>query len=162
MDHVNYILVLLVGLLCCVAAVAGLARRFAVSYPIVLVIFGLVCSLLPRIPRIPLPPSLVFLVILPPLLYVAAWQTSWREFKYNMVSISSLAIFLVFFIAFAVAFAAARIQLATRISFRCRGFADRRRGHDLYRTQNRHASARRGSSRGREFAQRCDWLAGSP
>jgi monovalent cation/hydrogen antiporter len=106
MDHVNYILVLLVGLLCCVAAVAGLARRFAVSYPIVLVIFGLVCSLLPRIPRIPLPPSLVFFVILPPLLYVAAWQTSWREFKYNLASISGLAVFLVFFTAFGVAFAA--------------------------------------------------------
>jgi CPA1 family monovalent cation:H+ antiporter len=106
MDHLSYILVLLVGLLCCVAAVAGLARRFAVSYPIVLVIFGLVCSLLPRIPRIPLPPSLVFFVILPPLLYVAAWQTSWREFKYNLASISSLAVFLVFFTAFGVAFAA--------------------------------------------------------
>ncbi len=106
MNHVNYILVLLLGLLFSVAAVAGLARRFAVSYPIVLVIFGLVCSLLPRIPRIPLPPSVVFFVILPPLLYVAAWQTSWREFKYNLVSISSLAVFLVFFTAFGVAFAA--------------------------------------------------------
>jgi Na+/H+ antiporter len=106
MDHVNYILLLLIGLLCSVAAVAGLARRFAVSYPIVLVIFGLLCSLLPHIPRIPLPPSLVFLVILPPLLFVAAWQTSWREFKYTLVSISSLAIFLVFFTAFGVAFAA--------------------------------------------------------
>ncbi len=106
MDHVNYILVLLIGLLCAVAAVAGLARRFAVSYPIVLVIFGLLCSLLPHVPHVQLSPSLVFLVILPPLLYVAAWQTSWREFKYNLVSISSLAIFLVFFTAFGVAFAA--------------------------------------------------------
>jgi monovalent cation/hydrogen antiporter len=106
MDHVNYVLVLLIGLLCAVTAVAGLARRFAVSYPIVLVVFGLLCSLLPHIPHVPLPPSLVFLVILPPLLYVAAWQTSWREFKYNLVSISSLAVFLVFFTAFGVAFAA--------------------------------------------------------
>ena len=106
MDHVNYILVLLIGLLCSVAAVAGLARRLAVAYPIVLVIFGLLCSLLPYVPRIPLPPSLVFFVILPPLLYVAAWQTSWREFKFNLVSISSLALFLVIFTAFGVAFAA--------------------------------------------------------
>src|SRR6201986_2751706 len=106
MDHVNYILVLLIGLLFAVAAVAGLARRFSVSYPIVLVVFGLLCSLLPHIPHIPLPPSLVFLVILPPLLYVAAWQTSWQELKYNLVSISSLAVLLVFFTAFAVAFAA--------------------------------------------------------
>ena len=106
MDHVNYILVLLIGLLCSVTVVAGLARRLAVSYPIILVVFGLLCSLLPHIPHIPLPPSLVFLVILPPLLYVAAWQTSWQEFKYNLVSISSLAVLLVFFTAFGVAFAA--------------------------------------------------------
>jgi CPA1 family monovalent cation:H+ antiporter len=104
MEHVNSVVVLLLGLLCAVAAVAGLARRMAISYPIVLVLFGLLCSLLPRVPRIPLPPELVFLVILPPLLYVAAWQTSWQEFKYNLVSISSLAVLLVFFTAFGVAF----------------------------------------------------------
>ena len=97
---------LLIALLFSVAAVAGLARRVAISYPVVLVIFGLLCSLLPHIPRIPLPPSLVFLVILPPLLYLAAWQTSWREFQYNLVSISSLAVLLVLFTAFGVAFAA--------------------------------------------------------
>lgn len=106
MDHVNYILVLLIGLLFAVAAVAGLARRFALSYPIVLVMFGLLCSLIPHVPRIPLPPSIVFLVFLPPLLYVAAWQTSWREFRYNLVSTSSLAIFLVIFTAVGVAFTA--------------------------------------------------------
>lgn len=106
MAHVDYILVLLLGLLFSVAAVSGLARRFALSYPIVLVIFGLLCSLIPHVPRIPLPPSIVFLVFLPPLLYIAAWQTSWREFKYNLVSISSLAVLLVFFTAVGVAFAA--------------------------------------------------------
>jgi monovalent cation/hydrogen antiporter len=106
MDHVDSIVVLLLALLFAVTAVAGLARRFAVSYPIALVIFGLLCSLLPHVPRIPLPPSVVFLVILPPLLYVAAWQMSWREFKYNLLSITSLAVFLVFFTAIGVAFAA--------------------------------------------------------
>jgi Na+/H+ antiporter len=106
MHDVGYLLVLVTGLLLAVTAVAGLARRFAMSYPIALVIFGLLCSLIPRVPRIPLPPSIVFFVILPPLLYIAAWQTSWREFKYNLVSISSLAVLLVFFTAFAVAYAA--------------------------------------------------------
>ena len=106
MENVNYMLVVLLGLLFAVAAVAGLARRFSLSYPIVLVVFGLLCTLIPHVPRIPLPPSIVFLIFLPPLLYIAAWQTSWREFKYNLVSISSLAIFLVFFTAIGVAFAA--------------------------------------------------------
>jgi monovalent cation/hydrogen antiporter len=106
MQNVNTVVVLLIGLLFAVAAVAGFARRFALSYPIALVIFGLLCSLIPHVPRIPLPPSIVFLVFLPPLLYVAAWQTSWREFRYNLVSTSSLAIFLVFFTAIGVAFMA--------------------------------------------------------
>ena len=106
MAQVSYILVLVMGLLIAVAAVAGLARRFALSYPIVLVIFGLLCSLIPNVPRIPLPPSVVFVVFLPPLIYISAWQTSWREFKYNLASISSLAVFLVFFTAIGVAFAA--------------------------------------------------------
>lgn len=106
MDHVSYFVVLFIGLMLAVTAVAGVARRLAISYPILLVIFGLVCSLLPHVPRIQLPPSVVFLVILPPLLYIAAWQTSWREFKYNLVSISSLAVLLVFFTAIGVAFAA--------------------------------------------------------
>ena len=106
MEHVDTIVVLVIGLLCAVAAVAGLARRFAVSYPIALVIFGLLCSLLPHVPRIPLPPDVVFLVILPPLLYIAAWQTSWREFRYNIATISSLAVLLVLFTAIGVAFAA--------------------------------------------------------
>jgi CPA1 family monovalent cation:H+ antiporter len=106
MENLDYILVLVMGLLFAVAAVAGLARRFALSYPIVLVIFGLLCSLIPHVPRIPLAPSVVFLVFLPPLLYIAAWQTSWREFRYNLVSISSLAVFLVFFTAIGVAFTA--------------------------------------------------------
>jgi hypothetical protein len=70
MDHVNYILVLLIGLLCAVAAVAGLARRFAVSYPIVLVVFGILCSLLPHIPHVPLPPSLVFLALSRPYTFI--------------------------------------------------------------------------------------------
>ena len=143
MDHVNYILVLLIGLLCAVAAVAGLARRLGVSYPIVLVVFGLLCSLLPHVPHVQLSPSLVFLVILPPLLYAAAWQTSWREFKYNLVSISSLAVLLVFFTAFGVAFAGKwwlpGFNSATRISFGSAGFADRRGRCDFDRTQSGHA-----------------------
>ena len=97
---------LLLGLLIAIAVVAGLARRLSVSYPIVLVITGLLASLLPAVPNIPLPPDLVFLVFLPPLLFAAAWQTSWTDFKHNIVSISSLAIGLVFFTALGVALTA--------------------------------------------------------
>ena len=84
-------------LLLFIVAFGALARRLAVPYPIVLVIGGLALSLIPGIPKIALNPDLVFFVILPPLLYSAAWLTSWREFSYNLVSIFLLAFGLVTF-----------------------------------------------------------------
>jgi Na+/H+ antiporter len=93
-------------LLIAIALFAGLARRLSVSYPIMLVIAGLLSSFLPAVPRVPLPPDIVFLVFLPPLLFAAAWQTSWHDFKYNIVSIGSLAIGLVFFTAVGIAITA--------------------------------------------------------
>jgi CPA1 family monovalent cation:H+ antiporter len=80
-----------------------LAERLKTPYPIVLVVAGLVVSFIPGIPRITLNPEVVFLVVLPPLLYSAAWITSWRDFRYNMVSIFSLAFGLVGFTVLAVA-----------------------------------------------------------
>jgi CPA1 family monovalent cation:H+ antiporter len=80
-----------------------LARRLGTPYPIVMVIGGLGLSLVPGMPRITLNPDLVFLVILPPLLYAAAWTTSWRDFRYNLVSIVFLACGLVGFTVLAVA-----------------------------------------------------------
>jgi len=93
-------------LLFLVAAFAALARRLRVPYPIMLVVAGLLVSFVPGLPRVTLKPDLIFLVVLPPLLYAAAWQTSWREFRYNLVSICSLAIGLVAFTVTGVALAA--------------------------------------------------------
>jgi CPA1 family monovalent cation:H+ antiporter len=76
---------------------AAAARKLDTPYPIVLVIAGLALSFIPGTPRISLDPEIIFLVILPPLLYSAAWQTSWRDFHYNLVSIAMLAIGLVGF-----------------------------------------------------------------
>jgi len=84
-------------LLLFVVVFGALARRLAVPYPIVMVIGGLSLSFIPGIPKVTLDPDLVFFVILPPLLYSAAWLTSWREFSYNLVSIFLLAFGLVTF-----------------------------------------------------------------
>jgi Na+/H+ antiporter len=51
----------------------------------------LILSLIPVFPNISLDPTLVFLVVLPPLLYSSALQTSWREFRINLVQILLLA-----------------------------------------------------------------------
>src|SRR5256885_9229323 len=80
----------------------ALARKLKLPYPIVLVVAGLVLSFIPGIPHISLNPDVVFLVFLPPLLYSAAWFTSWRDFKYNIVSILFLAFGLVGFTVFGV------------------------------------------------------------
>ncbi|MFZ0739582.1 MAG: Na+/H+ antiporter [Candidatus Acidiferrales bacterium] len=85
---------------------AALARKLQTPYPIVLVVAGLLLSLIPGIPKIALDPNVIFLVVLPPLLYSAAWLTSWREFKFNLVSILLLAFGLVSFTVLGVAEAA--------------------------------------------------------
>jgi monovalent cation/hydrogen antiporter len=92
-------------LLVCIVALATLAKRFETPYPIVLVIAGLVLSLIPRVPHIELNPNVVFLLFLPPLLFAAAYQTSWRDFRYNLSSISLLALGLVSFTVYGVAIA---------------------------------------------------------
>jgi monovalent cation/hydrogen antiporter len=90
-------------LLLFVVVFAALARKLQTPYPIVLVVAGLILSFIPGIPRIPLNPDVIFLLVLPPLLYSAAWLTSWREFRYNLASILLLAFGLVGFTVVGVA-----------------------------------------------------------
>ena len=90
-------------LLIVVVFFAGLAKRLQIPYPILLVLAGLTISFIPHVPRIPLNPQIVFLVFLPPLLYASAWQTNWREFRRNIVSISMLATGLILFTVFGIA-----------------------------------------------------------
>jgi monovalent cation/hydrogen antiporter len=91
------------ALLLFIVIFAVLARKLQTPYPIVLVVAGLLLGLVPGIPKIVLNPDVVFLVVLPPLLYSAAWLTPWREFKYNLVSILMLAFGLVGFTVWGVA-----------------------------------------------------------
>ncbi len=98
-EHVVLLLMILV------VALAAAAKRLKIPYPIVLVVGGLILSFFPHGPHIELNPELVFLVILPPLLFAAAYVTSWRDFRYNLVSIAMLAFGLVGFTVFVVAVA---------------------------------------------------------
>ncbi|GAB4024318.1 Na+/H+ antiporter [Spirosoma gilvum] len=79
-------------------------QRLHVPTPIFLVISGLLVSLIPGIPRIEIDPELIFLIFLPPLLYEAAWFTSWKEFWRWRRIIIVLAFGLVIVTAFAVAY----------------------------------------------------------
>ena len=91
MENISLIVLLLFG----VAFLAVLSNRFKFPFPIALVLSGLLISLIPDLPTITLQPYVVFIIFLPPLLYGAAWNTSWHEFKTYYRSISLAAVGLV-------------------------------------------------------------------
>lgn len=96
-------LLLIVALLFAVSMLSMLSEKLKISYPIFLVIMGLLIGIIPGIPHVSLHPDIVFLLFLPPILYAAAWNTSWRDFWAARRSISMLAFGLVFFTSTAVA-----------------------------------------------------------
>jgi len=79
------------------------ARRTRIPESIFLVLVGLIISFLPGMPRIALEPHLVLSLLLPPLLYRAGVNMSWRGFRANLRPILLLAVGLVIFTAVSVA-----------------------------------------------------------
>jgi len=96
-------------LLVAVLALTTVARTIFIPYPILLVVGGLVLGMLPGLPLIRLDPNLVFLVFLPPILWAAAYFTSWRDFRANLRPITLLAVGLVLATTAAVALVARAI-----------------------------------------------------
>ena len=102
--------VIFVLLLSFVFGLGLLARRLAIPYPILFVIGGLLIGFLPHLPdlalrsnanympylpNLTLDPDFIFFIFLPPLLYIQAFNTSWRDFRRELRPISLLAIGLV-------------------------------------------------------------------
>ncbi len=83
------------GLLALILVLVVIAEKISIPYPILLVIAGLGVAFIPGTPSVRLDPELVFLVFLPPLLFHAAWFTSWPDFVRYRRPISILAIWLV-------------------------------------------------------------------
>jgi CPA1 family monovalent cation:H+ antiporter len=71
---------LVLGLLVVAVALGYVARRIGVAYPILLLLGGLVLGYLPGVPSIELDPDLVFLLLLPPILFGAGYSTPIRDF----------------------------------------------------------------------------------
>jgi CPA1 family monovalent cation:H+ antiporter len=94
---------LVLGLLAVVAFFAAIGRRVGLPDPIVFAIGGLVLALVPGLPQIALPPSLVLVVFLPPLIFAAAQDTSWAEMRREARAILLLAVGLVLVTMVAVA-----------------------------------------------------------
>ncbi|HEY1903780.1 MAG TPA: Na+/H+ antiporter [Terracidiphilus sp.] len=102
--NIHHLELIILFMMVLVVALAAMARRFKTPYPIVLVIGGLAVSLLPGVPRVSLNPDVIFLVLLPPLLFGAAFHTSWRSFCRSLNKSSMMAFGLVGFSVIGVAF----------------------------------------------------------
>ncbi|RFS26382.1 Na+/H+ antiporter [Chitinophaga silvatica] len=79
------------------------ARRLKVAYPIILVLGGLVLGFFRLMPSIQIDPELILLIFMPPLLYEAAWYTSWKDLWRWRRVISSFAFLIVILTATVVA-----------------------------------------------------------
>ncbi len=86
---------LFLELLVVVALIATVARRLGVPYAIPMVVGGLLLGFIPGLPRIVLTPDLVLLIFLPPILFSAAYTTSFRDLQANIKQIGQLAFVLV-------------------------------------------------------------------
>ena len=72
---------LAVVLLAAAAALRIVAGRLNIPHPILLVFGGLALAAIPGLPRIGLEPETLFLLFVPPLLYLTAFTTSLRDFR---------------------------------------------------------------------------------
>jgi len=86
---VIFILAVMIGL-------SAIADKIKIPYPILLISAGIAVGFIPSLPPIDINPEIIFLIFLPPLLYDAAFNISFKEFKTNINTISTLAITLVF------------------------------------------------------------------
>ncbi len=71
-----------IGVLLIVAAViAMVTRRLGLPYSVGLVAAGLIISLIPDRPELPLSRDLIYNILLPPLIFDAALQLNWKPFR---------------------------------------------------------------------------------
>jgi monovalent cation/hydrogen antiporter len=75
---------------------SGLAGKLRLPVPVLLILVGMIAGFTPAIPPIMLDPQIIMLIFLPPLLYDAAFNISFQEFRTNINTIGTLAIGLVF------------------------------------------------------------------
>ena len=85
-EFIEYVYLILI-----ILGLVMLANKLNIASPILLVVGGLAVSFIPIFSHVTISPELVFFIFLPPLLYEASWQISWKEFwKFRRV-ISSFA-----------------------------------------------------------------------
>jgi CPA1 family monovalent cation:H+ antiporter len=86
---------IILALVAVATVVATFARRLRLPPPSLLVVAGLVVGFTPYGSSVHVPPEVISLVVLPPLLYAAGEELSWRELKAVWRPVTALAIGLV-------------------------------------------------------------------
>lgn len=93
----------MLALVAAIVLIEMLATKLKVAYPVLLVIAGLLISFVPGLPRVVVDPNMIFFIFLPPLLFEAAWNISFKEMIKWYRIITSFAFLVVLFSAMAVA-----------------------------------------------------------
>lgn len=96
----------LVALVAGSAIVAGAARWTRVPAPLLLVAAGLMAAYIPGVPSYALDPHIVLPLLLPPLLYTAAVDSSYLDLRANVRPVALLSVGYVLFATLAVGYAA--------------------------------------------------------
>lgn len=91
MNHIEIIILLL--FLATIFAI--ITRNFLIPFPVVFTTGGVLLSFIPGLPILALDPNTIFILLVPPILFFAAYLTSWRDFWQNIRPISLLALVLV-------------------------------------------------------------------
>jgi Na+/H+ antiporter len=90
----NYTVILVIMAL--MIGASGIADKVKLPVPVLLLLAGIGIGFVPTMPDVELNPDIIMLLFLPPLLYDAAFNISFKEFKTNVNTIGTLAIGLVF------------------------------------------------------------------
>lgn len=97
----NYVIVIFI--LAVMIGLSAVADKIKLPYPIILISAGIAIGFIPHLPHIELEPEIVLLIFLPPLLYDAAFNISFTDFRTHINTISTLAVTLVFVTTTAIA-----------------------------------------------------------
>jgi len=97
-------LLTLMGVLAAALGLTALARRYNLSAPLLIVVVALGVSFIPGVPKVELEPELILTLVLPPLLYSTALESSFAQFKAALRPIIALGVVLVLVTAVVVGF----------------------------------------------------------
>jgi NhaP-type Na+/H+ or K+/H+ antiporter len=95
MEPTELITLVVVGVILVIGVVSFFSARIGVAAPLALTVVGVVVGAIPTVPHFEVGSSVVLTVILPPLLYAAARQVPFVDFRRNLRVIVFLAVALV-------------------------------------------------------------------